>query len=121
MGKEQSEVPVHLPESGSDSRAPQTLPGVTEELVLGSLGHMETKDVRFSVLDTSDTAGCQGRAENGAGGWGLGEESPRLALAAWLGLAGRRCHWSTERPLGGRLDPQLIRRRPAPLLQHGGC
>lgn len=70
MGKEQSEVPVHLPESGSDSRAPQTLPGVTEEPVLGSLGHMETKDVRFSVLDTSDTAGCQGRAENGAGGWG---------------------------------------------------
>ena len=41
--------------------------GTTEEPVLGSLGHMEARDIRFSVLDTSNTAGYCGRAENRVG------------------------------------------------------
>ena len=42
-----------------------------EELDQGSLGCMEAKDIGFSVLDTSDTAGCHRRAENGVQAHGL--------------------------------------------------
>lgn len=56
-----TEVPSNLPVSGSYSWAPQTL---MEEPVLGSLGLTE---VRFT-----DTAGCNGRAENRGGGRGRG-------------------------------------------------
>jgi hypothetical protein len=64
MGKAQSEVPLDLLELGSDFLAPQTLLGTMEEKVLGSLVYTETRDVRFSVLDIKDAAGCAGRAEN---------------------------------------------------------
>lgn len=43
-----------------------------EKPVLGSLGLMEARDVRFSVLHTSGAAGGRGRAENSrAFGWTL--------------------------------------------------
>ena len=73
LGKAHSEVPMDLPESGLDSQVTQTPLGATEEQVLGSLGHTEARDIRFSVLDTSDVAGCRGRAENrlGTQGWTL--------------------------------------------------
>jgi hypothetical protein len=45
-------------ESGSISPAPQTLLGTVEEPVLGSLGHLEARDVRFSLLDIPDAAVC---------------------------------------------------------------
>lgn len=64
MGKVQSEVSTDLPELGSDSQAPQ---GAVEELVVRSLCHMEVRDVRFSVLDTADAAGCHRRTENRVG------------------------------------------------------
>ena len=68
MRKVQSGVPAELLESGSYSRAPQMRLSTTEELVLGSLGCTEARDVRFSVLDTSDAARCHRRADNR---WGL--------------------------------------------------
>ena len=70
---------------------------------------------------------AQGRREKGRrralAGY-CGEERVWLAQAAGSagglhGLAGG-CGWSTGRPPGRRLDAQLIRGRPAPLLQHGG-
>lgn len=64
MRKGQSGVPVDLPESGSDSPALQMLLGTTEEPVLGSLGHMEARDNRFSLSVIPDTTVCQGRTEN---------------------------------------------------------
>jgi hypothetical protein len=102
----QPEVPEDLSESGSDSWAPQLLLGTAEELVLGSLGCTEARDVRFSVLDTA--ARCHGRAENRVGPWldsgpgqrekGQGEgsgncrnESPRLARVG--GLVVRSLAW----------------------------
>ena len=114
----------------------QMLLGPSEKPVLGSLGFMEAKDIRFSVLDTSDIIGCHRRAENRVGrkgpglrGKGLkerahtgyhGDKSPCLIwwlvqLAAW---AGGDYGWSTGMPPCGRLDPQLSRGRPASLLQH---
>ena len=45
--------------SQAHSWAPQMPLGAAEELVLGSLVHTEVRDVRFSVLDTADTAGCR--------------------------------------------------------------
>jgi hypothetical protein len=57
-------VPVGLPESGSNSQAPQMPLGTTEEPVLRTLNHMEARNFRFSVLHTTDTAGCRKRAEN---------------------------------------------------------
>ena len=56
MRKVQSGVPAELLESGSYSRAPQMRLSTTEELVLGSLGCMEARNARFSVLDTMDAA-----------------------------------------------------------------
>jgi hypothetical protein len=41
--------------------------------VLGSLGYIESRDDRFSVFNTSDAAGCHGRAENRT--WASGEKS----------------------------------------------
>ena len=96
-------------ESGSISPAPQTLLGTVEEPVLGSLGHMEARDIRFSVLDIPDAAVCHGRAEikegtlwrtlvHGLKGKGLKQSSGRLPwggeslvssgslLCRWLGL-----------------------------------
>ena len=64
VGQAQSEVPADLPESSSDSQAPQMMLGSAEELALGSLGHMEAKDKRLLLLGTTDATGCQGRAEN---------------------------------------------------------
>ena len=43
-GKVQSGVPMDLLESGSDSWATPMLLGTAEEPVLGSLGHMESRD-----------------------------------------------------------------------------
>lgn len=73
VGQAQSEVPVDLPESSSDSQAPQMPLCTTEELILGSLGHTEVRDISFSILDTTSAAGCPGRAENGAGGAAHGQ------------------------------------------------
>ena len=56
--KVQSGVPTERMESGSNCQAPQMLLVIVNELVLGSLHHTEARDIRFSVLDTSDTAGC---------------------------------------------------------------
>lgn len=88
MGKAQSEVPYgNLPESASHSGAPQK--------VLGSLGHTEFRDLRFSVLETSDTAGylSPGRAENKAGAasrlWPRAEGNRAEMRALWLGPVGR--------------------------------
>ena len=39
---------MDLPESGLDSQVTQTPLGATEEQVLGSLGHTEARDIRFS-------------------------------------------------------------------------
>ena len=50
----QSDVLADLPESGSDFQAPLTPPSTMEELVLGSRGLMKDRNVRFSVLDTSE-------------------------------------------------------------------
>ena len=58
VGKAQSENPADLLKLILDSPAPQTTLGATEEPVLGSLGHMEARDVRFSVLDSLDATGC---------------------------------------------------------------
>lgn len=55
----QSVVPSDLLESGADT--------AVEESVLGSLGCMEARVIRFSVLDTSDTAGYHRRVENRMG------------------------------------------------------
>lgn len=49
-------VPTNLLESGSDSLAPPKQLAATEDPVLGSLGCMEVRDIRFSVVDTSDTS-----------------------------------------------------------------
>lgn len=87
----QPEVPEDLSESGSDSWAPQLLLGTAEELVLGSLGHTEVRDIRFSVLDTADTAGCRRRAEN----WGEGGQTDGL----WPGPDGKGA---------GRREPGLV-------------
>jgi hypothetical protein len=60
-----------------------------EEPVLGSLVCREARDVRFSVLDTSDTAGCHRRAENGVGthrwplAWGQREKVVERILAGY--------------------------------------
>lgn len=35
-----------------------------------------------------------------------------------MGWFGGDCGWSAGKPPGGRLEAQLIRGRPAPLLQH---
>ena len=48
VGMVQSEVPADVPESSSDSWAPQMLLGATEEPALGSPGHMQAQDYRFS-------------------------------------------------------------------------
>jgi hypothetical protein len=71
VGKAQSEVPADLLEWGSDSNVAQTPLGTVEEPVLGYLGFKEAKVIRFSVLDTLDTTGCRGRAENRVGNLGL--------------------------------------------------
>ena len=64
---------MDLPELGSDSQAPQTQLGTVEEPVLGSLGHTVARDIKFLVVDTTDTTGCHRRAENRVGtlGWTL--------------------------------------------------
>lgn len=111
--KAQSEVPLDLPESDSDSWAPQTLLGSTEETVLGSLGLKEDRDIRFSVLGTIDAENRvetlrvadsrwreKGSEEGAPAGYlrtrVLGQ-SPRLdQSAAWVS---RSCGWS-----GRRLD-----------------
>lgn len=49
----QTEVPTKLPESSSDSGAPQTALGSAEELVLGSLGCTEARDDRFLLSEFS--------------------------------------------------------------------
>ena len=69
---------------------------VAEESVLGSLEHTEARDVRFSVLDTADAAGCLGRAENGAGG-----PSGRL----WPAAEGKRTEEGSSSwvPMGRRV------------------
>lgn len=59
MKKVQSGVPTNLPE---DSHAPQMLLGTVEEPVLASLGLTEGREVKFSVVDTSDATGCCRRA-----------------------------------------------------------
>jgi hypothetical protein len=46
-----------------------------EELVLGLLGSMKARNVRFSLLNIPDAAVCQGRAENKVGT--LGQILPR--------------------------------------------
>lgn len=103
--------------------------GTSEEPVLGSLGLTEVRDVRFSVSDIPEGAGCcgKGREQSGCpegslvssrtkgreagekalGGSGVGK-SPWSSLAA--GKAGRP---SYERLHG------IFRGRPIPLLQHG--
>lgn len=101
VGKAQPEVVTDLLESGSDSRAPQIPLGTPEERVLGSLSCME---VRLSVLDTTDNAGCRRRAENrvgAAGGLWPGQKGKgagrglRLVTTRTriLGLLGRVAWW----------------------------
>ena len=81
---------MDLPELGSDSQAPQTQLGTVEEPVLGSLGHTEARDIKFLVVDTTDTTGCHRRAENRVGtlGWTLvwGGEGKRAGgdSSTWL-------------------------------------
>lgn len=58
MKKLQSVVPMELQEPGSYSLAPQALLGTAEELVLGSLGRMQAKDVRFLFSDISEASEC---------------------------------------------------------------
>ena len=66
--KAQSGVSAELPkESDSNSRVPQTLPGTTKELTLGSLGCTQARDDRFSLLDTTDSAVLLRKAENKVG------------------------------------------------------
>lgn len=57
MGKVQSEVSTDLPELGSDSQACHW----------SLWKSAEARDIRFSVMDTSDAAGCLRRAENRVG------------------------------------------------------
>jgi hypothetical protein len=92
VAKERSGVPSELPESGSDSQAPQT-PLSTEEVPCrfwGSLGRKEAKDVRFSVLDISGAPGClrRGEKQSGDGGRTLapGTEGKRAGgeSSSWL-------------------------------------
>lgn len=99
------------------------------------MGHREARNNRFSVLDIPDAAVCQGRAENGPSGglWPRGrrEKGRRRALAGyrreervWLGQAassvGCLVWLAAVAGAQGDFGVQLIRGKPAPLLQHGG-
>jgi hypothetical protein len=77
-GEAQSEGPVNLRESGSDSQAPHT-PDCKE-----------AEDNRFSLLDTADSNGCHGRTEKPRVG-------PRSGL--WPGVEGEGDGGGGERAL----------------------
>jgi hypothetical protein len=112
VGKAQSEVPKDLLEPL----------GASEEPVLGSLGRMEARYVRFSVLDTSGATRCRRRAENRVGtlgqtlAQGPKEKGQRgralagycrdkesLSVGRFLALVGSH-GWCSGRPPSGRLD-----------------
>ena len=63
--------------------------GTTEELVLGSLGSMEARDNRFSLLNIPDAAVCHERTENivgtlgGLWPWHQREKGRRRALEGY--------------------------------------
>ena len=73
--REHSEVLAELLESGLLTLRHHRPLGTTEEQVLGSLGHTEVRDNKFSFLDIPDAIVCGGRAENKLGtlGWTLAQ------------------------------------------------
>jgi hypothetical protein len=120
---------------GSDSRESQTLLGAMEEL--GFLGPQGGQGVQVLPMGTADAGGCCRREDNrigpqAASSLGRRIKDRRRALAGWfsrdksvLGLLGKVRWlgadrvWEQREASCVRLDPQLFRGRPSPLLQHG--
>ena len=91
--KVQSGDPEELPELGSDSQAPHTPLGTSEERVLGSLGCTEARDYRHSLVDIPDFSVCRRRAENmwgPSGGLWPGAKGKSVGGELWQITLGRR-------------------------------
>jgi hypothetical protein len=88
MRKALSGVPMNLLELSSNSQAPHTLLGTAEEeSFLGFLGHMEARDIRFSLSNIPEINGCLRRAEYR---WGPSGRLRAMGRGDICGEGGRR-------------------------------